>query len=61
MKRTLLRLKQFVRDESGQAVTEYAVLFTWSIVILIATLTALRMAVFDYYQDVASLICLPIP
>lgn len=51
----------FGGEESGQAAAEYALLAMWTAVIALATFQALELALFDHYQDVASLICLPIP
>jgi Flp pilus assembly pilin Flp len=47
--------------EQGQAVTEYALLVFWTVVIVWAAYMALQAALLDSYQDLASLICLPIP
>jgi len=47
--------------DRGQAVTEYALLVFWTIVIVLAAWKALELALMDSYQDLASLICLPIP
>jgi Flp pilus assembly pilin Flp len=48
-------------DDHGQAVTEYALLAFWTVIIILATYKALQLALLDSYQDLASLICLPIP
>jgi Flp pilus assembly pilin Flp len=47
--------------DNGQAVTEYALLALWTVIIILATFKALQLALLDSYQDLASLICLPIP
>ena len=52
---------ELLREESGQAATEYALLAMWTVAIALVAFQALELALFDYYQDVASLICLPIP
>jgi len=48
-------------DESGQATTEYALLALWGVILVVSSFQALKLALFDFYQDLASLICLPIP
>ncbi len=48
-------------SEHGQAVTEYALLAFWTVVIIVLAWKALELALLDSYQDLASLICLPIP
>ena len=55
------RLANVALDESGQAATEYALVAFWTVILVIASIEALRLALFDYYQDVVSLICLPVP
>jgi hypothetical protein len=50
-----------LRNDNGQAVTEYALLAFWTVLIVLATYKALQLALLDSYQDLASLICLPIP
>jgi Flp pilus assembly pilin Flp len=50
-----------LRSDRGQAVTEYALLAFWTVLIILATYKALQLALLDSYQDLASLICLPIP
>ena len=60
MKRMIAPFREF-RSEHGQAVTEYALLTLWTVIIILATYKALQLALLDSYQDLASLICLPIP
>jgi len=60
MKHAAARLRRFSGDH-GQAVTEYALLAFWTVVIVLAAWKALQLALLDTYQDLASLICLPIP
>jgi len=48
-------------DEDGQATTEYAVLVFWSVILTYGVIKALQVALLYYYQDLVSLICLPIP
>ena len=60
IERTLKPLRNFNGDQ-GQAVTEYALLILWTIVIILVAWKALELALMDSYQDLASLICLPIP
>jgi len=48
-------------SERGQAVTEYALLAFWTVLVCLAAWKALQLALLDSYQDLASLICLPIP
>ena len=50
-----------LRSERGQAVTEYALLTLWTVLIVLLVWKALQLALLDSYQDLASLICLPIP
>ena len=52
---------ELMAGEDGQAVTEYALLAFWTVIVAFASIQALEMALFDFFQDVASLICLPIP
>ena len=49
------------RDERGQAATEYALVAFWTVFMVIAAIQAVQMALLDGFQDIASLICLPIP
>ena len=60
MKNILEPIRRF-RSEHGQAVTEYALLALWTVIIILATYKALQLALLDSYQQLASLICLPIP
>lgn len=48
-------------EELGQAATEYALLALWTVIVVMASIEAVEFALFDFYQDVATLICLPIP
>jgi Flp pilus assembly pilin Flp len=57
----IAELLRRLRSDSGQAVTEYALLAFWTVLIILATCKALQLALLDSYQDLASLICLPIP
>lgn len=50
-----------LRGESGQAATEYALVAFWTVFIALTSIEAMRLATFAYFQDVASVICLPIP
>jgi len=50
-----------LRNEFGQAATEYALVAMWTVIVVMVSIEAMRMATFDFFQDVASLICLPIP
>ena len=50
-----------LRNESGQAATEYALVAMWTVIVVMVSIEAMRMATFNFFQDVASLICLPIP
>jgi len=62
---TILHLRfnpmALLRNESGQAATEYALVAMWTVIIVMVSIEAMRMATFNFFQDVASLICLPIP
>ena len=50
-----------IHEEHGQAATEYALLAMWTVIVVIASFEALELALFDFYEDIATLICLPIP
>ena len=50
-----------LEDETGQAATEYALLAMWTVIVLIVSLEAVEFALFDFYEDIATLICLPVP
>lgn len=47
--------------QDGQAASEYAILAFWTVILIVGTLDVLSQALLDCFQDVASLICLPIP
>lgn len=51
----------FVLAERGQATAEYALLTLWTVVIVISTFEAMRVALLDFYYDLASFLCLPVP
>lgn len=58
-------LKRFLRDQCGQMAAEYGLL-TWFFVFfgsaaLVWFLMAMEEAAVDYYQDIVSIVCLPIP
>lgn len=55
------RVRRLGDEDSGQATVEYAVVAAWGVMLLFAAFGALRLAILDFYYDVASLICLPIP
>lgn len=65
MKRRLLRkwvhIRRFLGRKHGQATIEYALIFVWGVAIVFAAFEALEAAISNYYYDVVSLICLPIP
>lgn len=48
-------------DEQGQATTEYAVLVFWTVILTFTAIKAMEVSLLYYYQDLVSLICLPIP
>ena len=56
---------QFLSDESGQATTEYSLVVWWTVIVILLFFVGarpiLKLAVFDFYHELASLICLPIP
>lgn len=55
-------LRDLIASEAGQATVEYALLVFFTVTVaFLAAVGTLEVAVLDYYQDVASLICLPIP
>lgn len=47
--------------QSGQAATEYALLVFWTVAIIFTSIQALNTAILNCFQDIASVICLPIP
>ena len=55
------RSSRLLDEELGQAATEYALLALWTVIVVMASIEAVEFALFDFYQDVATLICLPIP
>ena len=52
---------RLLREEPGQAATEYALLVMWTVIVVIVSIEAVELALLNFYQDTASLICLPIP
>ena len=50
-----------IHEDTGQAATEYALLAMWTVIIVISAFEAMELALFDFYEDIATLICLPIP
>jgi hypothetical protein len=58
---SISRLLRRLGSERGQAVSEYALVAFWTVLIVLAAWQALQLALLDSYQDLASLICLPIP
>ena len=53
---------EVTRDgQSGQATTEYALLVFWTVCVVIPVLVELLNAIPNSFQDIASVICLPIP
>jgi len=55
------RISGDLYDEEGQATTEYAVLVFWTVILTYGVIKSLQVALLYYYQDLVSLICLPIP
>lgn len=56
-----LKIVDLCEDEHGQATTEYAVLVLWTVILTYTAIKALEVSLLYYYQDIVSLICLPIP
>ena len=56
-----LKGEALLEDESGQTTAEYALLAFWTVFMLLLVLEYMREILPCFYQDVASLICLPIP
>jgi Flp pilus assembly pilin Flp len=54
-------MRRFVRQTRGQTTVEYAIVFLWGVLVVMASFEALEAAILDYYYDVTSLLCLPIP
>ena len=61
MLRAWLRLRQLIWRDKGQTTIEYAIILLWGVMVVFAAFEALKLAVYDFYYDVVSLICLPIP
>jgi Flp pilus assembly pilin Flp len=61
LKRAIVVQVERLRDESGQATVEYAVLAGLTVFFVLAAIVFMETALLDYFQDVASLIALPIP
>ena len=59
--RTWVRLRRLIRERQGQTTIEYAIIFLWGVAVVFASFEALQVAIADYYYDVVSLLCLPIP
>ena len=55
------RLRRWFFDERGQSTAEYAVLFGVTFVVAAAMYILVDAYLLSYYQDVVSLICLPVP
>ncbi len=62
---TMLHLRSdpsaLLRNETGQAATEYALVAFWTVIVVMVSIEAMQAALLNFFQDVASLICLPIP
>ena len=54
-------VKETRDGQSGQAATEYALLAFWTVAIIFTSIQALNTAILNCFQDIASVICLPIP
>ncbi len=54
-------LVKLLREEHGQAASEYALLAMWTVIVAIISIEAVDAALLDFYQDTASVICFPIP
>ena len=52
---------KLLSEDSGQAATEYALAVMWTVIIAIVAIRGVETALLDFYQDTASVICLPIP
>ena len=59
--RAWLRLRRLLRQNRGQTTIEYAIIFVWGVAVVFASFEALNAAILDFYYDVTSLLCLPIP
>ena len=55
------RVKALGRQDRGQATLEYALVASYGVLVLVAAFKALEVAVLDFYYDVVSIVCLPIP
>ena len=61
MLRAWLSIRRLARQTRGQATVEYAIVVLWGVMVLFASFEALEAAIYDFYYDVTSLLCLPIP
>ena len=59
--RAALKTYGLYEEERGQATTEYAVLVFWTVILVLGAIQMLEEALLYYYQDITSLLCLPIP
>ena len=50
-----------VSDDSGQATAEYAILALMTVTVVAVALEQVWQGILNHYQDLASLLCLPIP
>ncbi len=48
-------------NSTGQTTVEYALLVMLTVIVCITVVATLRFTVLNFYYDVASLVCLPIP
>ena len=45
----------------GQTTAEYAILTFWTVIVATSAIQAVRLALLDFYYDLVSVMCLPIP
>lgn len=49
------------RGDSGQALTEYAVLIAFSILLILGIPDVVLSALAEYYVEITTVLCLPVP
>lgn len=55
------RLHRLAGATVGQATAEYAILTFFCVLVTVGAIEAMRTALLNYYYDVVSVMCLPIP
>lgn len=55
------QLKQLLHDETGQALTEYFLVVVLTVIPLYGSFKLFNQILFQYYEDLAKWISMPIP